>query len=78
MIKIKVFTREDEEGGYNGTELTHLRPRAYMTGYSFETLMKYAREELYWADIPEDEVVGFEIFNKEDHWTDYISREASK
>lgn len=75
MIKIKVFTKEDVEGGYDGTLLTHLRPRRYMTGYSFEQLMKYAKEELYWQDIKEEDVVGFEIFNKEEHWTQYIEKE---
>lgn len=76
MIKIKVFTKEDVEGCYDGTILEHLRPRRYMNGYSFEQLMKYAKEELYWADIKEEDVVGFEIFNKEEHWTNYIERET--
>ena len=48
MIKIKVFTKEDIEGGYNGTELSYLRPRRYMTGWSFEQLMKYTAEERKW------------------------------
>ena len=78
MTKIRVFTKEDELCGYNGTELTHLRPRAYMTSYSFEALMDYAKEELYWADIPEDAVIGFEIYNKKEHWCDYISRKVSE
>ena len=75
MIKIKVFTKEDVDGGYDGTELSHLRPRRYMTGYTFEELMKYACEELYWQDIKEEDVVGFEIFDKKEHWTQYIERE---
>ena len=75
MNQIKVFTKEDLEGGYDGTILTHLRPRSYMTGYTFKQLLKYAREELYWADIKEDEITGFEIFNKEEHWTNYIERD---
>lgn len=74
MNQIKVFTKEDLEGGYDGTILTHLRPRGYMTGYTFKQLLKYAREELYWADIKEEEITGFEIFNKEEHWTTYIER----
>lgn len=75
MIQIKVFTKEDTENGYDGTLLTHLKPRSYMCGYSFEQLLKYAREELYWADIKEEEITGFEIFNKREHWVQYIGKE---
>lgn len=76
MIQVKVYTKEDIENGYDGTLLNHLRPRRYMTSYSFKEMMKYAREELYWADIKEEDVSGFEIFNKSEHWTDYIKRES--
>ena len=74
MIQIKVYTKEDIEGGYRGTLLPLLRPRMYMLGYSFDQLMKYTKEELYWADIEEDEVMGFEIFNEREQWTNYIER----
>lgn len=77
MIKIKVFTKEDIEGGYNGTELSYLRPRRYMTGWSFEQLMKYTAEERKWQLFQEndEDVQGFEIFDKKEHWTIYIPRE---
>ena len=74
MTQIKVFTKEDYEGGYDGTILSHLRPRRYMTGYSFEELMNYVRKELYWNDIKEEDITCFEIFNKQEHWTDYVER----
>lgn len=74
MIQIKVFTKEDTENGYDGTVLTHLKPRLYMCGYSFEQLLKYARKELYWADIKEEEITGFEIFNKREQWVEYIGK----
>lgn len=76
MTQVKVFTKEDSEFGYNGTILTHLRPRRNHTSYSFQDMMKYAKEELFWADISEEEVVGFEIFNKSEHWTTYIEKES--
>ena len=76
MTQIKVFTKEDVEGGYNGTELRYLRPRRYMAGYSFEQLMKYTKEELEWTDIKQDDVVGFEVYNRNEHWTEYIERGA--
>lgn len=75
MIQIKVYTKEDIEECYDGTLLRYKRPRRYMTSYSFEQLMKYVKEELYWYDIKEEDVVAFEIFNKDEHWTEYIERE---
>ena len=77
MTKIKVYTKEDMEYGSTGTELRMLRPRTYMTSYSFEQLMKYTKEELYWADIKEEDVVGFTIYNKEQHWVQNIERSAN-
>jgi hypothetical protein len=77
-VKIRVFTEQDVECGYNGTELINLHPRRYMTSYSFDRLMKYAKEELYWANIKQEDVVGFEIYCRREHWTQYISREEAK
>ena len=74
MIKIKVYTKEDEKYYSNGIELRHLRPRRYMCGYSFDEIMKYVKEELYWEDIKEENVVEFEIYNKEEHWIQPIKR----
>lgn len=74
MIQIKVYTKEDLNGGYNGTIIRHKRPRAYMCAYSFKQLMKYVKEELYREDIKEEDVEEFEIFNKNEHWTNCIKR----
>lgn len=76
MTKIKVYTKEDREYGSDGTELRMLKPRNYMTSYSFEQLMKYTKEELYWNDIEESDVIGFAIYNKEQHWIQNIERNA--
>ena len=73
MIKIRVYTKEDQEGGYNGTELRNLRPRRYMNGWSFEQLLKYIKEELYWEDIREEDVMTIEIYEK-GSWTNYVER----
>lgn len=75
MIQIRVITKEDVEGGYKGTILRNLKPRRYMTSYTFQELMKYVKEELYWEDIQEDDVVEFEIFDKKGQWTDFIWKE---
>ena len=71
MIKIYAITEENNK--YYWTEIHHKRPRAYMTGYTFEQLMKYVKEELYWQDINEEEVLGFEITDKH-CWTESIMR----
>lgn len=71
MIKIYVVTEENRKTYF--TEIHHKRPRAYMTGYSFEQLMKYVKEELYWQEIDENDVLGFEITNK-NCWTQSIMR----
>lgn len=76
MIKIRVITKEDIDGGYRGTELRNLKPRRYMCGLSFEQLLQYIKEELYWEDIKEDDVMEIEIFNKKEQWTDYVAREG--
>lgn len=74
-VKIRVFTKEDVENGYNGTELGNLHPRRNMTDYSFDKLMKYAKEELYWSHIKQEDVAAFEIYCRREHWSKYISKE---
>lgn len=74
MTKIRIYTKEDQETGYYGTELRNLRPRRYMNGWSFSQLLKYIKEELYWEDINEDDVMTIEIFNKKEQWTNYVAR----
>ena len=74
MIQIKVYTQEDREQLTTGTTLRNLRPRRYMCGYTFEQLLKYTKEELYWEDIKEEDVVSFEIFDKENHWLQPIEK----
>lgn len=73
MTQIKVYTREDLENGFSGTDLRNLKPRIYMINWEFEKVLKYAKEELYWEDINSFDIVGFEFYNKEQHWTKYIS-----
>ena len=62
MIKIYAITEENNR--YYWTEIHHKRPRAYMTSYTFEQLLNYVKEELYWEDINEEDVLGFTISNK--------------
>lgn len=75
MNQIKVYTKESIEGGFRGVTLRYKRPRSYMCGYSFKELLKYVKEELYREDIKEEDVVLFEIFNKAQHWANYIEKE---
>lgn len=59
-------------------ELRNLKPRRYMCGWNFERILKYAKEELYWKDIDEKEVIGFEIKNEKEFWQQPIMRKESE
>lgn len=71
MLKVKIWTTDGAH-----IELRHLRPRRYMCGYSFERMMKYIKEELYWEDIEENDVSVIEIENEREHWIQTFRREA--
>ena len=68
MLKVKVsYVDENGQSVYNH-ELRNLRPRRYMCGWSFDRMMKYIKEELYWDDIKEDSVTSITIENEREHW----------
>ena len=71
-LTISVWTKENEN--FYKTELRRLRPRYAMLGYSFERLLKYISEELYWEDIAKDSVTSICIGCKEQHWENAIER----
>lgn len=74
MLKIKVIWK-DENNDINFDELNHLRPRMYMCGWSFEQMIKYTKEELYWKDIDVESVSSFEIVCEKEHWVQSINKE---
>ena len=65
---------KDEDGDFYKRELRNLKPRNYMLGYSFERLLKYISNELYWKDIPEESVTSIHIACKEQWWEKAIER----
>ena len=65
---------KDEDGDFTKRELRNLKPRNYMLGYSFERLLKYISNELYWKDIAKDLVTSICIGCKEQHWEKAIER----
>ena len=71
-LTISVWTKENEN--FYKKELRNLRPRYAMLGYSFERLLKYISEELYWEGIAEDSVTDICIACKEQHWENTIRR----
>ena len=73
MWQLNVWYR-DEDGESVKTTLRNLKPRRYMCSWSFDRVMKYAKEELYWEDIKEEDVIAFEIENKKEQWCNGIPR----
>ena len=75
MLKIKVCYK-DENNETNWEEIRHLKPRRYMCGYTFDQILKYAKEELYWLDINENDIYGFEIYSDKEHWIQPIYKNS--
>lgn len=71
MIKLNVWYERDGETCL--TTLRCLRPRRYMCGWSFERVLAYAKEELWWADIQPTEVTSFEFVNDTERWVQPIA-----
>lgn len=65
---------KDKDGDFAKRELRNLKPRNYMLDYSFERLLKYISNELYWEDIHEDSVTSIHIACKEQQWENAIER----
>lgn len=77
MLKIKVWFTDEETGEEDCTcTLRNLRPRRYMCSYSFEQMIKYTAEELYWNNIDVECVTGFEIVCEKEQWVQYIDKQG--
>lgn len=63
MIKVYAWTKDNEK-----VEFNLLKPRRYMCGWTFERAMKYIEEELYWQDVPQEDIDVIVFENKEEHW----------
>lgn len=74
MIKIR-FWYKDENGENGLRELRNLKPRRYMCGWDFNRCLKYIKEELYWADIKEEQVTCIEFYSENEQWLQCIERE---
>lgn len=75
MLKIKVWYNDREYNELGSRELRNLRPRRYMCGWSFEQLIKYIKEELYWNDIKVEDVIEIVIENEKERWMQNIARQ---
>lgn len=71
------YEEDEKDDELSLVELPHLRPRNYMLSWSFEKLLKYISEELYWQGIPQDKVKVILIANKNEQWENAISREEN-
>ncbi len=75
MLKIKVYyTDVETKQECCVSELRNLKPRRYMCGWSFDKLLKYISEELYWEGIEKDLVSEIHIKCEKEHWTQVIQR----
>ena len=74
MLKVTVWY-VDENKDLSCTNLCNLKPRRYMCGWSFEQMIKYTKEELYWKDIDVESVSSFEIVCEKEHWVQSINKE---
>lgn len=75
MTKIKIWY-QDDNGESCSYEFNHLKPRIYMCGYTFNQLMKYIKNELYWTDIKPEQVTEIIIFNERYQWQQIIKRDG--
>jgi len=71
-IKIRAWYQED--GKYYTEELYNLSPRRYMAGWSFEKLLKYAKEELSWTSVDVDSITSFDIYSNNECWCQNIKK----
>ena len=72
MIKIRIWVKENQES--YSQELRNLKPRRYMTSWSFEKLLKYIENELYWLDIEKEAVEEIVIYNEKEQWQQNIRK----
>ena len=65
MLKMYVLLKDKEnKKQVYYEELRHLRPRIYMISWNYEKILKYAKEEIYWNDIEEKNILSFMIEGK--------------
>jgi hypothetical protein len=73
MLRLNVWYH-DENGDNIKVNLKYLKPRRYMCSWTFERVLKYAREELEWNDINEKDVDAFELEDTKNQWSNGIPR----
>lgn len=73
MLKVVVWYEEDGEVARE--ELRYLRPRTYMTGWSFDRMLKYVKEECECSGINLNSVDEITIINEREQWQVNFSKE---
>ena len=72
MNQIQIYTKDS----HYPSVVQHKRPTLSHLGKSFDELVKYISDELYWMDVNPEDITCIEIFNKKEHWCNYFEREA--
>lgn len=74
-MRIKVWYNdiETKEEGCSRI-LRNLKPRRYMTGWNFDKLVNYIKEEIEWEDIQQESITEIVILNEKEQWQQVITR----
>lgn len=75
---LQVFIYVQEEGYVGKMQLSRLRPRSYMTSWSFERLLKYVKEECYWNEVDLKDITAISIRDPKQHWENCINRQGGE
>lgn len=75
MLKVNVYY--EEEGEIIKEEVRNLRPRTYMTGWSFEKMVKYIKEECSWQGINVNKIEEIVLQNEREQWQVVITKECN-
>ena len=73
MLKVEVWY-EDENGEVSKECLRYLKPRNYMTGWDFDRMLKYVKEECEWAMIDINKIDCITLHNEREQWLVDIKR----
>ena len=73
MLKVVVWY--EDEGEMVNEEVRNLKPRTYMTGWSFEKMIKYIKEECSWQGIDVTKIEEIILHNEREQWQVVITKE---
>ena len=73
-MKIKINYYDNDYQEMTTLTLNNLKPRRYMTSWTWEQLIDYMQEELYFNGIEPNSIDEIIIFSKSEQWQEVIAR----